>query len=127
MEWEIFGLVFTGIAAILVSIVLYFVIQAVFLWIGAKLARVEKASFGRAFTAAIGITIMIFIVGVVLAALSVGGVIAGAVGLLATIWVIKSVFDTGWIQAAVAWFLSIVGAVVAVLLISALVIGTAIL
>jgi hypothetical protein len=41
------------------------------------------------------------------------------------VWVIKSVFDTGWAQALVAWILSIVGFVVAIVLVGLLVAGAA--
>ena len=129
MEWEIFGLVFTGLAALLVGMIVFFIIEAVFLWIGAKLARIEKASFGRAFTAAIALTIATFVLNIVFiwASVATAGTIGAILSILVAVWVIKSVFDTGWAQAAVAWFLSIVGAVVAVVLIGALVIGAAFL
>ncbi len=129
MEWEIFGLVFTGLAALLIGVVVFFIIQAVFLWIGAKLARIKKASFGRAFTAAIALTIATFVLNIVLiwASVATGGTIGAVLSIIVAIWIIKSVFDTGWAQAAVAWILSIIGAVVAVALIGALVIGASFL
>ena len=129
MEWEIFGLVFTGITALLVGMVVFFAIQAIFLWVGAKLARIEKASFGRAFTAAIALTVVTFVLNLLFAAATIatGGTFGVLLSVIVAIWVIKSVFDTNWFQAAIAWFLSIIGAIVAVAIIGALVIGASIL
>jgi hypothetical protein len=129
MAWEIFGLVFTGLAAVLAAIFAIFVFQALFLWVGAKIAGIKEASFGKAFVAAVGITLVTVVANAVFAFASVatGGLAGLVISILIAVWVIKSVFETGWAQALVAWILSIVGFVVAIVLVGLLVTGAAFL
>ncbi|RZN50010.1 hypothetical protein EF808_01585 [archaeon] len=111
MALEILGL---GLAALLAAVVIFFVVMAFFIWIGAKFAAIKNASFGNAFVSAIGITILTIVLGAVLALLNItsGGLVGTLISILVTVWVIKSVFDTNWGRAFIAWIFSIIGAFV---------------
>ncbi|HHN81833.1 MAG TPA: hypothetical protein ENN11_04350, partial [Methanomicrobia archaeon] len=109
MALEILGL---GLTALLAAVVIFFVVMAFFIWVGAKFAAIKNASFGNAFVSAIGITILTIVLGAVLALLNItsGGLVGPLISVLVTVWVIKSVFDTNWGRAFIAWIFSIIGA-----------------
>lgn len=109
MALEILGL---GLAALLAAVVIFFVVMAFFIWIGAKFAAIKNASFGNAFVSTIGITILTIVLGAVLTLLNItsGGLVGTLISILVTVWVIKSVFDTNWGRAFIAWIFSIIGA-----------------
>jgi hypothetical protein len=109
MALEILGL---GLAALLAAVVIFFIVMAFFIWIGVKFAAVKDASFGNAFVAAIGITVLSIVLGAVFVFLNIasGGLIGTLISILVTVWVIKAVFDTGWGRAFIAWIFSIIGA-----------------
>jgi len=114
------GFVFTSIVAIVAAFILFFVIEAFFIWVGAKLAAIEDASFGKAFISAIAIFIIVPIVSAVVAMVLPSVAALGAVvAVLLTLWILKSVFSTGWVRAFVAWILSIVGMIVTAVIVGA--------
>jgi len=121
MEFELLGFVFTSIAAVLVGIVLYFAFQAIFIWFGAKVAGIKDASFGKAFWTAIATTILLILVNAIFMFLNIasGGLIGLLLSVLVMIWVIKSIFNTGWGKAIVAWIMSIIGVVIATVIVAA--------
>ncbi len=89
-----------GIVAFLVALF----IAAIFLWLAGKLIGIEKASIGRSMVAILGGGILAAIV-MVLTAL-VFSPLAPLLGFLANLWVVKVVFDTGWLKAFLAWLLA---------------------
>ncbi|MFQ6087519.1 MAG: hypothetical protein ACE5K0_01275 [Candidatus Methanofastidiosia archaeon] len=109
----LFGL---GITAILVLIVLLFIIGAFFIWIGAKLAGVRDATFGKALICAVALALIGPIFNLLLSFIGIGGFIGFILGLLVTLYIIKSIFDTSWGKAFVVWILSIVAMVASVFL-----------
>ncbi|NJE02703.1 hypothetical protein [Thermococcus sp. MV11] len=91
-----------GIFAFLFSLF----IAAIFLSLAGKLIGIEKASIGRAMIAILGGGIVGGIVAVVTAAIFPP--LAPLLAFLANMWVIKTVFDTGWLKAFLAWLLSFI-------------------
>ncbi|WP_456444047.1 hypothetical protein [Thermococcus sp.] len=89
-----------GIVAFLVALF----IAAIFLWLAGKLIGIEKASIGRSMVAILGGGILAAIV-MALTALVLAP-LAPFLGFLANLWVVKVVFDTGWIKAFLAWLLA---------------------
>lgn len=87
------------------------VVDTVFLWFGAKFARIEDATFGKAFIAALGGLIISAILGRLIP------VIGGLLGLIAFLWVVKTVFNTDWGKAVIAWLFAIVIAIVVVVIV----------
>jgi hypothetical protein len=95
-------------------LVLALLISAFFLWIGAKLAGIRGASFGKAVLAALVSVVALAILEIVLSLIPrIGGTLGLLLGILVSIYVIKAVFDTGWGKAILAWILYIAAIIVA--------------
>jgi hypothetical protein len=107
------GLVEIGISLI-AFLVVALLLAAFFLWVGAKLAGIEGASFGKAILAALASVIALGLLEVILSLLPrSGGLIGLLLGVLVSIYIIKAVFDTSWGKAILAWILYIVAIIVA--------------
>jgi len=115
MEYELLGFTSSNILAVAASVIIIFLLQALFIWFGAKFARIKNASFGKAFGSAIAITVLLIIVNVILSLIDIANndLISIVVSILITIWVLKSLFNTNWIKAMIAWIMSIIGMIVA--------------
>ncbi|WP_240913640.1 hypothetical protein [Thermococcus sp. JdF3] len=100
------AMVFGMGAAMILGFLLALFIAAIFLWMAGKLLGIEKASIGRAMVAILGGGIFGGIVGAATAAIFPP--LAPLLAFLANMWVIKTVFDTGWLRAFLAWILSAV-------------------
>ena len=98
----VFGM---GAAAILGFLLALF-IAALFLWMAAKLIGIKNASIGKAMIAILGGGILGALISAIVGAIfqPLGPIL----GFLANLWVIKAVFDTGWLRAFLAWILSAV-------------------
>jgi hypothetical protein len=95
-------------------LVLALLISAFFLWIGAKLAGIRGASFGKAVLAALVSVVALAILEIVLSLIPrIGGTLGLLLGILVSIYVIKAVFDTGWGKAILAWIMYIAAIIVA--------------
>lgn len=117
-DMALFGL---GMTAMVVGWLIGLIIAAWFMEMGAKLAGIKDVTLGKSFIAILGGGIIAAIVAMVLFFLPVINII---IAIVAYVWVIKTVFNTGWGKAFVALILAIileivVGVVIA-LLISAL-------
>lgn len=99
----------TGIAFLAV------LIASFFLWIGAKIAGVKEATFGKSILAAIGAEFVIWIISLVLSIIPVIGTVIGfIVGLILAIFVIKGIYDTSFGKALAAWIFGAIAQVVAI-------------
>ena len=77
------------------------IIGGFFMWIAAKIARVEKSTFGRAMVAALAssfVTVLIFIFAGLMPV--IGDVLGFIIGLIASMVIIKGIFDTNYGKAA---------------------------
>lgn len=99
-----------GAMAIVVFLVVI-AIDSVFLWLGAKFAKIEDASFGKAFIATLGGLIVSAVIGAIIP------VIGGLLGLIAFLWIVKTVFNTDWGKAVIAWLFAIVIAIILMIII----------
>ena len=88
---------FMAVVVILIALV----IAGVFLMLGAKFAGIEGANLGKSMIAVIGGGILALLTGWI-------PVIGWVLGIVAYIWAIKTVFDTDWGKAAIAWLMTIV-------------------
>ena len=96
-----------------------------FMWIAAKIARVKCSSFGRAMLAAVGTSLVLFIITFIMSFIPILGNAAGfIIGLILQIFVIKGVFDTSTGKAVLVWIFNIFASIVAILLASAIGFGT---
>lgn len=90
------------------------VVASLFIWIGAKIARVAGSTFGRAMVAAVGAGFLNWLSATVLLELEVTSEVAGfLVGLFLTILVVKAAFDTSWGKALLVWVFNIIAQAIA--------------
>ncbi len=106
-----------------VGIVFVFVFMVIiggfFMWIAAKIARVEKSSFGRAMAAAVATSTVSALVTFLFGLIPLPGDLAGLIaGLALAILVIKAVFGTGFGKAFVVCIFYLAAAGIAVVLAS---------
>jgi hypothetical protein len=113
-----------GIGA-LFAFIFAVILGGFFMWIAAKIARVERSSFGRAILAAVGTSLVLFIITFLMSFIPVlGNAVGFIVGLILQIFVIRGAFDTSAGKAVLVWVFNIVASIVAVLLASAIGFGT---
>jgi len=97
-----FALGAVGISAFVISLL----IAGIFLALAGKLVGIRNATLGRSIIAIVG--------GGILAGISAGlfsmvfPPLAPLVGFIVDLWVIKTVFDTDWIRAFLAWLFAII-------------------
>ena len=106
-----------GVAGVLAFLLGLF-IGALFLALAGKLVGIEKATVGRSMIAILGGGIIAGIVAVIVA--SFFPPLASILAFIANVWVIKTVFDTDWLRALLAWILSAVIAAVIIIILAAL-------
>lgn len=99
-----------GILVFLIALV----IGGFFLSIGAKWAGIEDVTLGKAMIAVLG-------GGILAAVLSLIPILGFILGIIGYIWVIKTVFNTDWGKAIVAWILTIVVELIVALILGVLV------
>lgn len=88
---------FMAVIAILIALV----IAGFFLMLGAKLAGIEDVTLGKSMIAVVGGGILALLTGWI-------PIIGWILGILVYIWVIKTVFNTDWGKATIAWLMTIV-------------------
>ncbi|MFC1617851.1 hypothetical protein ACFL2B_01070 [Patescibacteria group bacterium] len=99
-------------------IVLSVLVGGFFVWIGAKLARVEKGTFGRAILAAIAASIASWLVAALFTLIPGPwwiGLIGAIIGLVVVLWVFKSMFDCTWGKAFLIWIFQLIAMVIVTL------------
>jgi len=101
-----------GFAAVLV-ILIALIIAGFFLMLGAKFAGIEEATLGKSMIAVVGGGILALLIGWI-------PVIGWILGIIAYIWVIKTVFNTDWIKATIAWLMTIVVEIIVVFVLALL-------
>lgn len=112
------GGVISGLLGIFVGImVLAALIAGFFMWIGAKMAGVENATFGKAIWAAIATSIVTWLISALFSIIpGIGTIIGFFVGLLFSIGIIKSIFNTTGGKAFLVWIFNIVAQVIAIII-----------
>ncbi|AIF68618.1 hypothetical protein PAP_00875 [Palaeococcus pacificus DY20341] len=115
MPPEPFGMFAAFGAMAIVMFLVMIAVDAVFLWLGARFAKIEDATFGKAFIATLGGLIISAILG------SIIPIIGGILGLAAYLWIVKTVFNTDWGKAVIAWLFAIVIAIVLMVIIGIIV------
>jgi len=107
-----------GIGIILVFILMV-LIGGLFMWIAAKIARVERASFPRAMVAAIATSFVGILLWFLFNLIPILGSLFGFIlGLIVSILVIKAVFGTSFGKALIVWICNLIAAGLALLVAS---------
>jgi len=96
---------FAGLLGVLLGVVVLAALLAgLFMWIGAKLARVPGATFGKAILAGIASAFASWLMTAVFSVVPVIGTLVGFLaGLLLSAFVIQAVFDTSLEKALLVW------------------------
>jgi uncharacterized membrane protein YeaQ/YmgE (transglycosylase-associated protein family) len=108
-----------GVGAFLGVLALGIVIGGFFVWIAAKLARVENGTFGRAIAASIAASVASGLVSWFFSFFGPGlmwSLLGALVGLLVVLWVFKSMFDTSWGKAFLIWIFQLLAIALAILI-----------
>lgn len=102
---------------IIFAFIFMVIIGGFLMWVAAKIARVEKSSFGRAMAAAVATSFVTVLASFLFKLVPVLGDFFGFIaGLVLTILVIKAVFATSFGKAFVVWIFHLVAAGVSLLL-----------
>ena len=102
---------------IIFAFILMVIIGGLLMWVAAKIARVEKSSFGRAIAAGVAVSFVEIFVAFLFNLVPVFGNLFGfIVGLVISILVIKAVFATSFGKALLVWIFNLVAAFAAILL-----------
>jgi hypothetical protein len=102
---------------IIFTFILMVIIGGLLMWIAAKLARVEDASFGRAMAAAVAASFVeVFVSFLFNLVPFLGNLFGFILGLVITILVIKAVFRTSFGKALLVWIFNLVAAFAAIVL-----------
>ena len=102
------------LGALLGLLVLWVLLSAFFIWIGAKMAFIPKASFGRAIMAAIACGMGSFLLsGVLLFLPPIGPILGQVIGIMLSLFIIKAIFETSFGKALLAWIFQIFAVIIA--------------
>jgi|GEM_PF-668003 len=102
------------LGALLGLLVLWVLLSAFFIWLGAKMAFIPKASFGRAIMAAIACGMGSFLLsGLLLFLPPIGPLIGQIIGIILSLFIIKAIFETSFGKAFLAWMFQIFAVIIA--------------
>lgn len=92
-------------------------IEAVFIFIGARLAGVYRVRFGTCFRAAFATVVVTLVASLVLSFVPVAGTGVGwLIGILISIFVIRGIFGIGFGKALLVWIFAVAAQIIAVIL-----------
>ncbi len=99
------------------AFILMVIIGGFFMWIAAKIAHVEKSTFGRAIVAAIGSSAVTLVISFIFDFFPIIGNLFGfIIGLFLSLFVIKGAFDTSFGKAVLVWIFDIIAKIIAMLI-----------
>jgi len=106
---EAVGVLTSGTLGFIIFELVVFFISALFIWIGAKVANVEKGSIARSFLIAVILAILTPLLLLPFAGFRIVSLVLSVIINLA---IIKIVFSTGWKKSLITWVFSIIAGVV---------------
>jgi|Deesub1362A_J573_1020465.scaffolds.fasta_scaffold03592_7 hypothetical protein len=110
--------------ALLALAALAAMVSALFLWAGAKMARVPGATFGKAVLAALAGSFVSWLVSLLFSVAAGPGTLLGwAIGTLMVIFVIKGVYGVALGKALLVWVFHLVAQVITVLVVLSVLAG----
>lgn len=88
-----------------------------FMWMGAKMAGVPNATLGKSMLAAVGASLVTWVLSMICSIVIGPGTLLGfLVGLFFSLLVIKSVYGTGLVRALLVWVFHIFAEILAILI-----------
>jgi hypothetical protein len=107
----------TALGAFAGLVLLAILLAGLFMYVGAKFAMVEKATFGRAVLAAIACTLADWALTAALSPVPLLGSCSGfIIGLAASLLIVKAVFDTTLARAFLVWVFHLLAQILALFL-----------
>jgi len=111
------GYVALSIGGLLFVAVLVVILDSFFLHIGAKMAGVRRATFGKAVKASIACALATLLLAVIFSWIPVAGTGVGfLIGLALTILVLQASYNTSFGKAFLLWIFNVVAQILAVIL-----------
>jgi hypothetical protein len=93
------------------------IIAAFFMWVGAKMAGVRRATFGKSIVAALGSAFITWFISLVFSVVPVFGTFLGfIIGLFFAILVIKASYNTSFGKALLVWIFHIIAEIIAIII-----------
>ena len=103
--------------AVLGVAILAMLIATFFMWIGAKMAGVKKATFGRSFIAALGSAFLTWLLSLSLSFFPpFGPPIGFVIGLILVIFIIMGAYDTTFGKALLVWLFHLLAEIAAIVI-----------
>ncbi len=114
MFWRLHGIPAMGGSFFLLLIFAVF-ISGIFMWLGASLAGIKRATLGRAIVVSLSGTAIVWIVGSLFALflMPAGSLLGFLLSLLLVLLATRALFDTSFGKALLAWVFFLVGQIVA--------------
>ena len=111
MSGALYGVIFAIVGLVIIAAV----IAGFFMWIGAKMAGVENATFGKSIWTAVVSGIVSGVLSLLFSIIPVIGTLVGyLLGILFSIIIIKNMFNTTGGKAFMVWVFNIVAQVIAI-------------
>lgn len=99
----------SGALAVIGLFVIALVLSGLFMWIGAKLARIGDATFRKAILVALCTSVAAGAIVAIFSFIPMAGIILGFIfGLIAALFVIKAIFATSFGKAFLVWVFNVV-------------------
>jgi len=107
---------FTMWNAIILAIIAIF-IASFFMWLGAKIARVENSTYRRSLVAAVASGFITWLLSIIFIQIpSMSNITGFIIGLILTIIVIKAAYGTSFGKALLVWIFQIISEVIALVI-----------
>ena len=104
-----------SLAGLWLIAVIAIIVDSVFLHVGAKIAGIRRATFGRAVKASIACSLSTLLLALIFSWVPVGGTAVGfLIGLGLTIVVLQASYSTGFGKAFLLWIFNVVAQIIAV-------------
>lgn len=111
----------TLLGGIIIAAIIAAVVGGFFMWIGANLAGVRRATFGKSIVASVISAIITWaITGAFSYLPAVGNLIGFVLGVVVSIFVIQGIFDVRFGKALLVWVFYVIAQLVAVVLVAVL-------
>jgi len=113
---ELFGLV--GLALLIffvIGFVLYTIISAIFIFVGAKVAGVKNADFKKSFFAALIESVIVWVLAIP------SNIFGFIIGFLISLLILKYIFKTSWGKAGLTWLFNGIAKIILIILLVILV------
>ncbi len=106
------------ILTLLVAILISILVGGFFMWMGAKMAAVKYATFGRAVIAALWVALIMWIIPYIFALLTFTTWFGWLIGVILALFAIQGAFSTSFLRALLVWIFSIVAQVLVAFLLT---------